>query len=69
MSDLMSRVWEAYWEGPGTTKEALERVVALVQAEQAEALEACEAYFDSRSDVSDGDYGQQEPNEEMRQEA
>lgn len=73
MDALMSRVWDAYWDGPGTTKEALERVVALVlahasqqSAAQVEALDACETYFDNRSDVSDGDYGIPEPNEEMR---
>jgi hypothetical protein len=26
----MEKVWEAYWDGPGGTKEALERVVAVV---------------------------------------
>jgi hypothetical protein len=34
-------------------------------AEAREALDACEDYFDKRSDVSDGDYGMPEPNEEM----
>lgn len=29
------------------------------------ALEACEEYFDNRSDVKDGDYGIPEPNREM----
>jgi len=31
-----------------------------------EVLDDCRAYFDNRSDVSDGDYGIPEANEEMR---
>lgn len=34
--ELMNRVWDAYWEGEGHTKEALERVVEVVLADQEE---------------------------------
>lgn len=40
----------------------LERENAKLRA----ALEQCEDYFDTRSDVVDGDYGVPEPNTEMR---
>lgn len=46
----------------------IDRVAAAEKSAKAmrEALDECEAYFDNRSDVSDGDYGIPEPNEEMR---
>lgn len=52
----------------GSLDDANRRIerIARREAETAEALEACEAYFDNRSDVADGDYGIPEPNEEMR---
>lgn len=53
---------------PNSLADANARLARIEQriADSAEALEACEAYFDNRSDVSDGDYGIPEPNEEMR---
>jgi hypothetical protein len=48
---------------------ALDRLMKQLRGSneaQSDALDACAAYFDNRSDVSDGDHGIPEPNEEMR---
>jgi hypothetical protein len=37
-----------------------------IHEDVAEAIEHALAYFGNRADVSDGDYGVPEPNEEMR---
>lgn len=55
-----------------STKVELRKVMGEIEAEHrvtiaalVGALEACEEYFDNRSDVKDGDYGIPEPNREM----
>lgn len=73
----MLKAWLAQWAldaasglacTPNSLADAGKIVARLEQreAETAETLTSCEAYFDNRSDVSDGDYGIPEPNEEMR---
>ena len=73
----MLKAWFDHWtedaeRGLACTPNSLADVGKIIARlkqradETAEALEACEAYFDNRSDVSDGDYGIPEPNEEMR---
>lgn len=73
----MLRAWLAHWaedaecrlsctpESLADANEIVDRIDRRV-LEYMEALASCEAYFDNHSDVSDGDYGIPEPNEEMR---
>lgn len=57
---------EAYWKGAYDRMAARNANLNRTKADLIETLTTCESYFDNRSDVQDGDYGQPEPNEEMR---
>lgn len=57
---------EAYWKGAYDRMAGRNAELNRIKGDLIETLTACEAYFDNRSDVQDGDYGIPEPNAEMR---